>query len=72
MAEITTLQKKSFRIPMPSTMMTIAINGEAITLHKAAKETFEQLGLQKLPRVKELNAEYGRLQNWLTADIIQQ
>jgi len=36
---------------------------EAITLHKAAKEAFEQLGLQKLPRVKELNAEYGRLQN---------
>ena len=34
---------------------------EAITLHNAAKEAFEQLGLQKLPRVKELNAEYAQL-----------
>ena len=34
---------------------------EAITLHKAAKEAFERLGLQKLPRVKELNAEYAQL-----------
>ena len=32
---------------------------EAITLHKAAKEAFEQLSLKKLPRVKELNAESG-------------
>lgn len=34
---------------------------EAVTLHKAAKEAFERLGLQKLPRVKELNAEYAQL-----------
>ena len=34
---------------------------EAITLHKAAKEAFERLGLKKLPRVKELNAEYAQL-----------
>lgn len=34
---------------------------EAITLHKAAKAAFEQLGLKKLPRVKELNAEYAQL-----------
>ena len=34
---------------------------EAITLHKAAKEAFEQLGLKKLPHVKELNAEYAQL-----------
>ena len=34
---------------------------EAVTLHKAAKEAFEQLGLKKLPRVKELNAEYAQL-----------
>ena len=34
---------------------------EAIALHKAAKEAFEQLGLQKLPRIKELNAEYAQL-----------
>lgn len=34
---------------------------EAITIHKAAKEAFEQLGLKKLPRVKELNAEYTQI-----------
>ncbi len=34
---------------------------EAVTLHKAAKEAFEKLGLQKLPRVKDLNAEYAQL-----------
>lgn len=34
---------------------------EAVTLHKAAKEAFERLSLQKLPRVKELNAEYAQL-----------
>ena len=34
---------------------------EAVTLHKAAKEAFERLGFQKLPRVKELNAEYTQL-----------
>ena len=34
---------------------------EDITLHKAAKEAFEQLGLKKLPRIKELNAEYAHL-----------
>lgn len=34
---------------------------EDITLHKAAKEAFEKLGLKKLPRVKELNAEYAQL-----------
>lgn len=34
---------------------------EAITIHKAAKEAFEQLGLKKLPHVKELNAEYTQL-----------
>ena len=27
-------------------------------LHKAAKEAFTQTGLQKLPTVKELNAEF--------------
>ena len=34
---------------------------EDITLHKAAKEAFEKLGLKKLPHVKELNAEYAQL-----------
>ena len=30
-----------------------------INLHKAAKEKFDALGLEKLPRVSELSAEYG-------------
>lgn len=34
---------------------------ETVTLHKAAKAAFEKLGLKKLPRVKELNAEYAQL-----------
>jgi hypothetical protein len=32
---------------------------EALTIHKAAKEAFNELGVQKLPRVAELNAEYA-------------
>lgn len=34
---------------------------EAITIHKAAKQAFDELGLKKIPRVKELNEEYYRL-----------
>lgn len=34
---------------------------EELTLHKAAKEAFKALEGQKIPKVKELNAEYGRL-----------
>ena len=34
---------------------------EEITLHKAAKAAFDEAGLQKLPKVKELNAEYSAL-----------
>lgn len=34
---------------------------EEITLHKAAKAAFDEAGLQKLPKVKELNAEYAEL-----------
>lgn len=34
---------------------------EVVTIHKAAKEAFEQLGLKKLPRVAELNDEYAQL-----------
>ena len=34
---------------------------EELTLHKAAKEAFSQSGLQKIPKVKELNAEYAEL-----------
>ena len=34
---------------------------EEITLHKAAKAAFDESGLQKLPRVKELDAEFAEL-----------
>ena len=34
---------------------------ESITIHKAAKDAFDKLGLKKLPRVKELNAEYAEV-----------
>lgn len=34
---------------------------EEITLHKAAKEAFEQLHLNQIPRIKELNEEYTRV-----------
>ena len=34
---------------------------EEITLHKAAKTAFDEAGLQKLPKVKELDAEFEEL-----------
>ena len=34
---------------------------EEITLHKAAKAAFDKAGLQKLPKVKELDAEFAEL-----------
>lgn len=34
---------------------------EAITLHKAAKDAFNELGVKKLPKVKELTAEYAEV-----------
>ena len=34
---------------------------EEITLHKAAKAAFDEAGLQNLPRVKELDAEFAEL-----------
>ena len=34
---------------------------EEITLHKAAKAAFDEAGLQKLPKVKELDAEFAAL-----------
>ena len=34
---------------------------EKITLHKAAKAAFDEAGLQKLPKVKELDAEFTEL-----------
>lgn len=34
---------------------------EQITLHKAAKVAFDEASLKKLPKVKELDAEYSAL-----------
>ena len=34
---------------------------EEITLHKAAKAAFDEAGLQKLPKVKELDEEFAEL-----------
>ena len=34
---------------------------EEITLHKAAKAAFDETGLQKLPKVKKLDAEFAEL-----------
>ncbi|MGN0838934.1 MAG: hypothetical protein ACI4NN_07620 [Pyramidobacter sp.] len=34
---------------------------QEITLHKAAKDAFDQLGVKKIPRVAELNDEYTQL-----------
>ena len=34
---------------------------EEITLHKAAKQAFDELGMKKIPKVKDLNAEYAEL-----------
>ena len=34
---------------------------EEITLHKAAKQAFDELSVKKIPKVKDLNEEYARL-----------
>ena len=34
---------------------------DEITLHKASKVAFDEAGLQKLPKVKELDAEFAEL-----------
>jgi len=34
---------------------------EELTIHEAAKEAFGELGVRKLPKVKELSAKYSRL-----------
>ena len=34
---------------------------EELTLHKAAKAAFDELGVKKIPKVKDLNAEYAEL-----------
>ena len=42
-----------------------------ITLHKAAKDAFDQLGLKKIPKVSELNEEFNRLAKQKNADYAQ-
>ena len=32
---------------------------EELTLHKAAKDAFNELGVKKIPKVKDLNSEYA-------------
>ena len=34
---------------------------EEILLHQAAKNAFDDMGVKKLPKIKELQAEYARL-----------
>ena len=34
---------------------------EEITIHKAAKAAFDKLGVKKLPKIKELSAEYAEV-----------
>ena len=34
---------------------------EEVTLHKAAKQAFDELGVRKIPKVKELSAEYAEI-----------
>mgnify|MGYP004521422021 FL=1 len=42
---------------------------EEITLHKAAKAAFDELGVKKLPKVKELSIEYAEVLTAKKADL---
>lgn len=44
---------------------------EEITLHKAAKDVFDQTGLKKIPRVAELIEEFNRLAREKNAEYAQ-
>ena len=44
---------------------------EDITLHKAAKDAFDQLGLKKIPRAAELNEEFNRLAKEKNGEYVQ-
>lgn len=44
---------------------------EEITLHKAAKDAFDQPRLKKIPRVAELNEEFNRLAREKNAEYAQ-
>ena len=47
------------------------VHREEITLHKAAKDAFDQLGLKKIPRVAELHEEFNRLAKEKNAEYAQ-
>lgn len=36
-------------------------NKDAILLHKAAKKAFDELGVEKIPKIKDLNVEYAEV-----------
>lgn len=44
---------------------------EEITLHKAAKDAFDQLGFKKIPRAAELNEEFNRLAKEKNVEYVQ-
>lgn len=44
---------------------------EDITLHKAAKDAFDQLKADKLPTIRELNEEYSRVLTQKKADYVE-
>ena len=39
----------------------LAEHEHEITMHKAAKAKFDELGLEKIPRVRDLSEEYGQV-----------
>ena len=41
--------------------MFLAEHEQEIAMHKAAKARFDELGLEKLPRVKDLSEEYEQV-----------
>lgn len=45
----------------PGTAQILEAHREEVTLHKTAKAAFNESGLKKLPKVKDLNAEYSAL-----------
>ena len=44
---------------------------EELTLHKAAKEAFDQLKAERLPTIRELNEEYSRVLTQKKADFAE-
>ena len=44
---------------------------EELTLHKAAKEAFDQLKAERLPTIRELNEEYSRVLTQKKADYVE-